>query len=288
MPRFSLPHGDRVGKWVSITLSGRVTWRARHSLASALTALFVGGSTAVAQDGSVYSTDEVTLRLVADPPAADGSMRGAIVIDLAPGWKTYWQDPGDAGLAPRVSIAGDGMAETPEIRLPAPVRFEEGGARSNGYVMPVGFGFNARVDGDTNLSANVAIGVCRTVCIPVIADLTLPIAHGAGAKRDPLVAWTFDALPDLEADAFDATLVDDGETLEVELNRRTSSKAADLFAAGPAGWSFGTPLKVGDDRFRFPVLAHPPVTPSEPLSVTLVLVDGETAIESPSTLVDIE
>jgi DsbC/DsbD-like thiol-disulfide interchange protein len=42
---------------------------------------------------------ETRMRLVvAEPAAGDKTIRAALQVELAPGWKTYWQDPGEAGV----------------------------------------------------------------------------------------------------------------------------------------------------------------------------------------------
>ena len=42
------------------------------------------------------------LRLVSGGPGEDGSLRAGLEIRLAPGWKTYWVNPGPTGLAPKL------------------------------------------------------------------------------------------------------------------------------------------------------------------------------------------
>ncbi len=38
--------------------------------------------------------------------AASHERRGALQIELQPGWKTYWRNPGDAGVPPQINIEG--------------------------------------------------------------------------------------------------------------------------------------------------------------------------------------
>lgn len=35
------------------------------------------------------------------PPESDGTIKAVLDVDLLPGWKTYWRDPGEAGVPPR-------------------------------------------------------------------------------------------------------------------------------------------------------------------------------------------
>lgn len=57
------------------------------------------------------------VRVIIEDAKPDGEVRGALQIDLNPGWKTYWRNPGDAGVPPQLSIEGDTFAR---IDFPAP------------------------------------------------------------------------------------------------------------------------------------------------------------------------
>ncbi|WP_276330973.1 protein-disulfide reductase DsbD domain-containing protein, partial [Brucella melitensis] len=75
----------------------------------------------------------VRVGLEGGEPAITGKQegRGALQIELRPGWKTYWRKPGDAGVPPQISIEGAAKAQ---MACPAPVRFagdEEGGIGYN-------------------------------------------------------------------------------------------------------------------------------------------------------------
>lgn len=73
-----------------------------------------------AEDGmsARFASEAVALTLVADTPEADGSFRAALSIDLAPGWKTYWLDPGDAGIPPSVDLSGSSNAVVDSLSFP--------------------------------------------------------------------------------------------------------------------------------------------------------------------------
>jgi DsbC/DsbD-like thiol-disulfide interchange protein len=60
-------------------------------------------SAAKAAESNWYETDGVRLKLLTDDRAsADGHLRAVLRVDLQPGWKTYWMDPGDAGVPPQI------------------------------------------------------------------------------------------------------------------------------------------------------------------------------------------
>lgn len=234
-----------------------------------------------AQAEPVATHEAVTIRLVADPVGPDGRIRGAVVLDLKPGWKTYWVDPGEAGLSPSIAIeGGDGAAAA--LLFPAPRRFEEAGILSTGYVDPVGIGFTTTADASGTIRAQIAIGVCQTVCVPVTASLDLPIRPSG--RTDALVDWTFAALPDAAGDRFTAMLGEDGPALLVDVAGEEPGPGADIFAAGPEGWSFGQAARVDGRRFSLPILSQRATR--APLELRIVLSDGETTAEASGVPVD--
>ncbi len=55
----------------------------------------------IASSSDWFETEGARIRLVTTgKPAADGKLKGMLDIELKPGWKTYWRDPGDAGVPP--------------------------------------------------------------------------------------------------------------------------------------------------------------------------------------------
>ena len=51
-------------------------------------------------------------------PDETGVLRALLEIDLKPGWKTYWRDPGDAGVPPTIDVSASTQHRSAEIRLP--------------------------------------------------------------------------------------------------------------------------------------------------------------------------
>ena len=209
-----------------------------------------------------YTSEEATLTLVAEEPDANGDFRVALVIDLAAGWKTYWTDPGDAGIPPSIDLSGSRNAIAQPPSFPAPHRFGDAFGSSNGYSQPMAVALRMREElasEKTEIRAKVFIGVCRDICIPVSADLVaIP-----GKDRDGMVASAFAALPGAGDPAHrivGAALSSDLATLTVSVITQNADEA-DVFVAGPEGWGFGTPAPaIGDgDRWTFalPVQSKP-------------------------------
>src|ERR1700680_1502382 len=61
-------------------------------------------------------------------------LRAGIEIKLDSGWKTYWRDPGDSGVPPKLDFSGSDNVKTVTVLWPPPQRFPDGaGGNSIGY-----------------------------------------------------------------------------------------------------------------------------------------------------------
>lgn len=149
--------------------------------------------------GAWVSADKVRVRLVATTPVVDGTMDGAIEIELAPGWKTYWRTPGDAGVPPRFDFSASTNAEAGTVEFPAPERYDDGYAASNVYrdrvVLPVRFTI-ADPARPVTLDVKMDIGICEEICIPVHLATSLDVGGEDGDRAaSALVAMARAALP---------------------------------------------------------------------------------------------
>jgi thiol:disulfide interchange protein DsbD len=157
----------------------------------------VGAATA-----NPVSTDNVTARIVAERTAAapGGTVELALVLDIRPGWHTYWENPGDSGEAPRIAWdLPEGVRAGP-LRFPHPQLIRIGPLANYGYSgravhligleLPPGWPAGEPV----RLTANASWLVCAEHCIPEEASLALaiPTAEHPGPV-DPAVADVFAA-----------------------------------------------------------------------------------------------
>lgn len=112
---------------------------------------------------------------------ANGDHMAALTIQLAPGWKTYWRAPGDAGIPPQFNWRGGQNARGVAVMWPAPEVFHQSGMRSVGYhgtfVLPLRVTV-ADASRDATLTGVIDIGVCSDVCVPQRLSVTgvLPVA----------------------------------------------------------------------------------------------------------------
>jgi len=103
-------------------------------------------------------------RLVAassDMTTEDGSLL-AWEAKLAPGWKTYWRSPGEAGLPVRVFVGEKELAPL----YPLPERFELFGIQTFGYSHQLLLPFRLPEAAEGLLNIHVDFMVCKEICVP--------------------------------------------------------------------------------------------------------------------------
>lgn len=152
-----------------------------------LAALFVPTS---AGASSHKSTDEflniASMRLLPGWMREDGLYMAAIQIDLAPGWKTYWRQPGAGGIAPSFDWSKSRNLEQVGYFWPAPEIIEDYGLRTIGYtrqlILPV---LLKPRNPDSAISARLTMdyGVCLDVCVPVASTDSRQFAEGLVSNR---------------------------------------------------------------------------------------------------------
>ncbi len=140
----------------------------------------------------------VTVRLVADRDAVvpGQSLRVATVLRMEPGWHTYWEFAGDAGMPTRVTWAlPPGFAAGP-LRWPLPKATVEPGdllvyAYSGEIALLQTITVPAEVAGpEVTLRAKVSWLMCEKICVPGRAEvtLTLPVRAAGAPANEALFA----------------------------------------------------------------------------------------------------
>lgn len=228
--------------------------RAMLKVATLVTLALLGASPAFAGKASDWlHTEGGSIRLVTEAEATDGVLRGALQIVLKPGWKTYWADPGDSGIPPSVVASGPGI-ETPEIGFPAPRLIDDGYAPFVGYDRPVTLALSFPLpDGEipSNFTAELFLGVCETICIPVQASLEVRDAAD-GLPAEELVTRAFDSLPRAADETFHARLVGmRGDRMVIEAEYPEGAKLIDLHVVSSEAYMFGTAERPDDDGALF-------------------------------------
>ena len=205
-----------------------------------------------AADASSWDgTQPSAVRLVAAAKRLEhGQMilRAGVQVRLAPGWKTYWRSPGDAGVPPQFEFAGSENVKAVAVLWPAPQRFLEDGITLIAYKGDVTFPLHVvpeDVGKPVLLRLQLAYGICEKVCIPVQGNAEL-VLTGAATVHEQTIAKAESRMPK-------PTALGDGQTLGVRAVRREAStgrsrlivdvaaphgEQVDVFAEGPTpDWS---------------------------------------------------
>jgi len=127
----------------------------------------------------------------------DGTRVVGLRMQLAPGWKTYWRSPGDAGIPPHFDWSGSENLNGVGVTWPAPVVFLTAGMRTIGYtgdvVLPIALAPQTSGEPIT-LNATVDIGVCSDICVPHRMTLNAVI-DDTNTKPTPAIAAALAAQP---------------------------------------------------------------------------------------------
>ena len=254
------------------------------ALASVALASLAAIPPANASSSQWYVAEGGRVRLVTTGPADDkGVLQGALEIDLKPGWKTYWRDPGDAGVPPTLDATASSNVASAELSFPPPHRFDDGFAIWAGYKEPVSFpvAFTLTDAGQpAMIDAKVFLGICETICIPVQATFAVdPASDPDNADDAAVVQAALDALPGPEQPDFGVTLVEAGkDEVLVEAEFAGEPDTVDFFLAGSDGYQFGPPERREQGErllFSVPILERPEKAPAEgALHYTLVTEAG--------------
>lgn len=117
-----------------------------------------------------------------------GAHMAAVELRLAPGWKTYWRSPGDAGIPPTFDWSGSENVKDIRLHWPAPQVFEANGMQTIGYhdslVLPVEV-TPEDPSRPVKLAVEISLGVCDEICMPAVVDLAADLTS-PGASDDTI------------------------------------------------------------------------------------------------------
>lgn len=112
-------------------------------------------------------------------------------LQLAPGWHTYWRNPGDAGAAPSLTLQLPPGAHAGPIAWPTPERLTEGPLTSYAYtgdvLLPVTID-PGRARGPLRIAADASWLVCATTCVPEQAHFTLTLPSASPLSAGVITA----------------------------------------------------------------------------------------------------
>jgi DsbC/DsbD-like thiol-disulfide interchange protein len=224
--------------------------------------------------------------------ADKGELFAGVQIRLEPGWKTYWRTPGDSGVPPSFDWSGSKNLKEAQVLYPTPHRFADAGGTSIGYQDEVVFPVKVtpeRPGEPVELKLNVDYGLCKTLCIPNQASLSLELPpHMVGKGEDPLLKRFVDLVPKAaETDKLpslggvEAKLDGAKPELIIDANFSEGATGTDLFVEAQGGAFVPVPKPVGPveggkQRFvvSFASAAEAAAIKGKPLTLTLVSDEG--------------
>ncbi|WP_428687992.1 protein-disulfide reductase DsbD domain-containing protein [Roseibium sp.] len=189
------------------------------------------------------------VRLVATGPLESGKYLAGLEFLLEPGWHTYWRYPGEAGIPPQISFPGSVNLGQTEILYPVPQRYDDGFTKSivyyDGIILPMKVTPEAPEKG-VLLSLDVFFGICKEICIPADASLSLPLEPQGETDelaarliaRDLAMVPTSGETGGLSIGT--VTLSGNGGSLVIE-TEAPENTTPDLFAAAPGPSYIGLP-----------------------------------------------
>jgi DsbC/DsbD-like thiol-disulfide interchange protein/cytochrome c biogenesis protein CcdA len=157
--------------------------------------LFGPAIPAAALESTAVRSPRATVSLVSetDTVAPGTPFRVGLHFQLAPGWHTYWKNPGDAGVAMELELTLPPGAQGGPIVWPTPQRLAEGSlityAFTGDLLLPLTV--TPRQDaGLTVIKAHAQWLVCKDICVPEEGDFRLDLSAGVAAPsaQAPLFA----------------------------------------------------------------------------------------------------
>lgn len=235
--------------------------RAMVVLAGLLAAIVLGAANCLAQ---ALATDwvqghNVRTRLVAGHvPVSKGgsaqsttSLAAGLEMELAPGWKTYWRIPGDAGgVPPEFDWSASENVASAAVQYPAPKRMTDRAGSTIGYKGRVVFPVLIESKDATRpvkLRLTLSFGVCHDICVPSEATYDITIPPG-GAPLSKEIMSALSRVPSPAGQTPQDAGIPAPRLAKVEMNLAAAeptvilhvffprgAEGADVFVEGPAG-----------------------------------------------------
>jgi thiol:disulfide interchange protein len=242
----------------------------------------------LAAPAAAQEAPRVHARLVAEDSAIapGGTVTVALEEKIAPGWHTYWKNPGDAGAPSDIQWTLPPGWKAGAIQWPRPKRLPVGPLMDYGYEgtpwLLTTLTAPADAKGPVTLSAHASWLVCQQICVPEDATLTLTLPVGPQAP-DPAVAKDFAAARALLPVASPWKLTYAlGNMLDIYVAApalaTTHPKTADFFPAVTGAIKNAAPQLVGYAKDGLVLRLTPGANVKAPLEGLLVLTstDGST------------
>lgn len=236
------------------------------------------GLPALAAESPSATTPRSVASLVSDTDAvAPGqTFHLALRLRLAPGWHTYWRNPGDAGIAPELAFALPPEGQAGAVAWPAPQRQPEGPLMTYGYSGEVLLAAPVR-SGPGTFTLQASWLVCKEVCVPEEATLRLQLPAGTPAPSAEAGLFAAAAQAEPRPSPFPAHIAPDGTlTLTGDALTPASVRAAWFLPETPDAVVAAAPqtLRVQPGRLTLALRPGEAFAAAAPLAGVLELRDG--------------
>jgi DsbC/DsbD-like thiol-disulfide interchange protein len=145
--------------------------------------MWTGSARAAATDWVRDSRATARLITATNHIAADSTLEAGLEFRFAKGWHGYWRTPGDARIPPTVDRSASENISGAEISWPAPhhlvIDESQNSVYENDVVLPVKL-YLKQAQTSARIKASIAYAACSEICVPLQAELTLPLSTGAG------------------------------------------------------------------------------------------------------------
>lgn len=184
------------------------------------------------------------VRLISEGAPDDGTYRAGLEFSLEPGWHTYWRAPGEAGIPPQIDLSASKNLASANVLYPVPERFNDGYSTSAVYHEEVVLPIEVRPQDagkPVQVEMQLFFGVCREICVPRDATLSLTLAPQDAEDRTSrkLVERDLARVPlvtAVETSGINLTASPDGKALDIIANVGIPlPEPLDLFVEGPEG-----------------------------------------------------
>lgn len=249
-------------------------------------------ATAAQADDGWQGNAQVRVRLISgvSGTGALATVPLGLEVRLAPGWKTYWRMPGDAGAPPQLDWPADtnpNLAQT-TLAFPAPERHSMAGMETIGYGDSVTFPITVtpkQIGAPLPLQAKLTILTCAELCIPndFTLALTVPAGEATPSPEAPLLEAAQTAVPQSGKLVLENLSQSAEGTLTLHFTAPEPLNKPDAFIESAAGGLFLPPqITLAADK-QSGTLAFPAINKQarpQPLPFTLTLVDSRKGWEA--------
>jgi DsbC/DsbD-like thiol-disulfide interchange protein len=217
----------------------------RHLFRISAALLLLCCSLGAAAHAQTAAESHVQVQLIAEESAYQPGrlLWVGVLFHLDSGWHVYWQNPGDSGTPPKIQWTVPHGFHAGALHWPLPMRMGKTPVIDYGYenqlllMAPVMAPANA--SGPATIAADVKYVVCREICIPGKAQLSVSVPRSANrvehfSESRQLFQSTREQFPKPPPTAWRISARSNKNSFELTIRGATPAKSATFFPLDPA------------------------------------------------------